>query len=306
MRPGAVLLRAVEGEAEEPLLVFQAGFAVGPFSLGLNGDWKVRAAEVASLHVFLWFDGRTLYAAKSQGAPEVWANDQELEEDWSVLSDGTELRLGAARISVSADHGLRNADATATGLQSEARDATSQSYRATTLVKTSQNGDGSSALLVRLGLMRGRGPTLRGLLLLSSLPAGLLLWLALMRAPSAERRAVPAPTHPGSESAKPQPSSARPDAGPEPSRARQPGALSALEANRVPRATTIVSPASRRSLERRAADAVLRGEFDSARNLYAELSGLEPGSSTFSAAKKIAARNADREGARNPNTDDEH
>ena len=57
VRPGAVVLRATAGEAEEPLLLFQAGFAVAPFSLGRRGDWRVRAQGVVDVHLYLWFDG---------------------------------------------------------------------------------------------------------------------------------------------------------------------------------------------------------------------------------------------------------
>jgi hypothetical protein len=58
-------------------------------------------------------------------------------------------------------------------------------------------------------------------------------------------------------------------------------------------------------LERRAADAVLRGDFDLAQELYRELSLLDPDSSAFSAARKIAARNARRDGRTRANIDDE-
>jgi hypothetical protein len=290
LRPGAVHLRAVEGEADEPLLVFQAGFAVGPFSLGQNGDWKVRASDVAPLHVLLWFDGHMLYAAKSQGAPDVWVDGQALREDWSVLSHGTELRLGAARIAVSTDEGLP-----------ETREATSQIYPPTTVAKVNET---ESNALERLGLVRGRRATLRGLLLLGSAIAGLLLWLAVTRSPRVERRAVPGPERsPGAtEISKPRPAHHEPGGAPAPS-----APIQNPDASRDrPREERRAQPsASLTALERRAADAVLRGDFDLAQELYRELSLLDPDSSAFSAARKIAARNARRDGRTRANIDDE-
>jgi hypothetical protein len=309
LRPGAVIVRATEGEAAEPFLVFQAGFAVGPFSLGHHGDWQVRAQGVVPVHLYLWFDGLVLHAARVQGAPAVLARGEPLGEDWLALSDGAELQIGDAKVTVSAQTELEDSKPGGMPQLDEARAAATGDYAAGS--GSAAKGNVRGSLLSRLGLVKARRPTLRGLLLLTFLPTALLLWLFTTPPSAAERKPESTPKSRSARSA-PSPSSSAerstdeiekepraPESEPEPREAEpeatepalHPGADRALE--RRGSATRPVSRMTVRDLEREAVDLVLRGDYRAASEIYAELSALFPDSKGFATARRVSARRAE-------------
>jgi len=279
-----VILRGVEGEFAEALLVFRAGFAVGPFSLGQQGDWRVSADGVANIHVYLWFDGLVLHAARLRGGPDAWVNGEPLREDWCALSDGSELRVGSAKVVVSAkEEG-----------DSEQRQVAPLDHPTPPIVVVAPEAAPRPGIRSRLGLApRGR-LTRRVVLALCIVPAAVLLWLMWARAGHPRSKAAPAPNVDGSSVG----------IGPvAPSAANS----VALEAPPTPGATsepTIETEATRLSaapatseldvqkLERRAADAVFRGDFQTASTFYTELSARVPGSRAFAIARAVASNKA--------------
>lgn len=285
-RPCTVILRGLEGEFTEEVLVFGAGFSVGPFSVGQQGDWRVRANGVASVHVYLWFDGLTLHAARLLGGPEAWLNGEPLREDWSPLPGGSELRVGAAKVVISTEDNLVPVSPTAAA--PEATEASPLSP-----AEPSQ-GARAPSRIERLGLTRRGTITWRVLLLACGVPAVVLVWLAMTGSSQPGHKPVPTPsarsstTKLGSLTA-PAQTSATSASNPAPAVAPE-DALAAAESARLLEA----APADPdiQKLEHQAADAVLRGDFQAAADIYGNLLTLVPSSRAFAVAKRVATRKA--------------
>ena len=90
----------IRGDAPELARFFVAGCVVAPFSVGSGGDWRVTAHGVGLRHLYLYFDGRTLFAATSAGGPIAAIGGKWLGVRWSELPDGCELTFGGAAIAV--------------------------------------------------------------------------------------------------------------------------------------------------------------------------------------------------------------
>jgi len=90
----------IRGDATELARFFVAGCVVAPFSVGSGGDWRVTAHGVGLRHLYLYFDGRTLFAAASLGGPIAAIGGKWLGVRWSELPDGCELTFGGAAIAV--------------------------------------------------------------------------------------------------------------------------------------------------------------------------------------------------------------
>jgi hypothetical protein len=275
-RPCTIVLRGLDGEFTEQVLVFRAGFSVGPFSLGRHGDWRVRADGVANLHVYLWFDGLTLHAARLRGGPEAWINGEPLREDWSPLPDGAELRVGAAKVMISTNDTLPAESARAGSTTSAAPDESA-----------SAPATAGRRAFPRMGRFNWRV-----LLITFCVPAIVLLWLALTS--SAHPRREPAPTRStgsapnvGSLATPPTASDSSQAARPSASDREPAAAPSASSAEAIPSSPNI------QRLEQQAADATLRGDFQAATELYEKLSSLVPNSRAFEVAKRVAARKAE-------------
>lgn len=276
-RPCTIVLRGLDGEFTEQVLVFRAGFSVGPFSLGRHGDWRVRADGVASLHVYLWFDGLTLHAARLRGGPEAWLNGEPLREDWSALPDGAELRVGAAKVVISTDDALPTESASAAPTPSAAPPESAS----------------APATVGRLAFPRGGRFNWRVLLIAFCVPAIVLLWLALTS--SAHPRRGPVPTRSTGSSVPKIGSLAAPPAAPDSSQAAPPSLPDREPAAdpSAPAAEAVPSAPSIQRLEHQAADATLRGDFQAATELYGKLASLVPSSQAFAVAKRVAARKAE-------------
>jgi hypothetical protein len=145
-----------------------------------------------------------------------------------------------------------------------------------------------------MGLLRARRPTLRGVLVLVAVPAALVLWLAFAETERKARNARPA-SFPGAPAAE---SPSAPSAGAAPASAssspvnlglRSPGTSVRRERTESP----LVAPVATGVLERRAADAVMRGDFQLASELYSRLVASEPDAKVFAVAQRISARNVE-------------
>lgn len=285
-RPCTVILRGLEGEFTEEVLVFGAGFSVGPFSLGQQGDWRVQAKGVANVHVYLWFDGLTLHAARLQGGPDAWLNGAPLREDWSPLPGGSELRVGAAKVVISTEDNVAPANPTAAAPEATQAPPASPA-------EPSQ-GARLPSRIERLGLTRHGTIRWRLLLLACGVPAVVLVWLAVTsssrprhkpvptpsaRSSAAKVGALTAPVHPPATSA----SSPTPPETPD-------DALGATES--APAVEAVPSDPDIQRLEQQAADALLRGDFQAAADIYGNLLTLVPSSPAFAVAKRVATRKA--------------
>jgi hypothetical protein len=273
-------------------LVFGAGFSVGPFSLGQQGDWRVQANGVANVHVYLWFDGLTLHAARLQGGPEAWLDGAPLREDWSPLADGSELRFGTAKVVISTEDNLVPASPTVPAAEATQTPPHSPAEPS--------KGARAPSRIDRLGLTRRGTITWRGVLLLAcGVPALVLVWLAMTGSSRPPHKPVPAPSTRSSAvkvginapAQTPIASAGSPTADGTPDDALgAAGGASSGEATASVEAAPSVPHIQR--LEQQAADAVLRGDFQVAADIYGNLLTLVPSSQAFAVAKRVATRKA--------------
>ena len=300
-RPGSVILRACEGEVAELMLVFQAGFAVGPFSVGQQGDWQVRANGVADLHLYLWFDGLTLYAAKLHGRPDASVGGEPLSENWQPLADGAELRVGDAKITVSAPTVAERESVPPDSVPPDSLPPDSLLPEAEAQTGSKADGlpeDGRPVgPFERLGLTRNSRPTLRAILLLCGLPILLLLWFAVTRSGKGDPRPARSQVQASPVSSPAAPlSSIGPEFAPPPRSSADPlprqRAAFAIERVRERPYAAVSGRPTPAALERRAVDAVLERNFRLAAEIYERLSVVAPESKVFSVARRIAARKA--------------
>src|SRR5271163_3082280 len=49
------------GKGEPPVLELRPGLELAPLSVGTSGAWQVSAAGVRAVHLFVYFDGQTLF-----------------------------------------------------------------------------------------------------------------------------------------------------------------------------------------------------------------------------------------------------
>jgi hypothetical protein len=287
-RPCTIILTGREGQFTEKALVFRAGFAVGPFSLGQQGDWRVRAEGVASLHAYLWFDGLTLHAARLRGGPEAWLDGEPLREDWSPLPAGAELRVGAAKVVISTEDELSS--------QEQIAASVSSSEPASSPARPSRAARPAS-LIERLGLARSAGLMRRAVLVGCCVSVAALLWVVLRGWSHSRREPSPVPS---ARSSAAKVGSLAPPAPEVPAAlASSSGAAPAMPESEpatrdvAPSVEATASEPTTQRLEQRAADAVLRGDFQAATEIYAELSTLVPSSQTFAVAKRVATRKAE-------------
>ena len=94
-----IVLRVVRGHSDAPQFLLTGGDAKRAFSIGRDGEWKIDAADVAGEHVWLAFNGKTLYACACPGETATLGG-VELGAQWLEVPVPIELRFGAARIVV--------------------------------------------------------------------------------------------------------------------------------------------------------------------------------------------------------------
>ena len=93
-----IVLTLIDVDARERHRTLDWGVPHGPLSVGSRGDWLIVAEGVASVHLWLQFDGHRLYAASADAV--AYVHDVPIASTWQEVLDGGELRFGPARIQV--------------------------------------------------------------------------------------------------------------------------------------------------------------------------------------------------------------
>lgn len=96
-----VVVTLLNGHARELSRTFTSGLALAPLSIGSQGDWLLSAEGVASVHLWLRFDGQRLYAASASADAAAYLQDLRIGNTWQEVADRSELRVGQARLMVS-------------------------------------------------------------------------------------------------------------------------------------------------------------------------------------------------------------
>lgn len=250
--PTSTWVRALAGTSPEPLLVFQAGFEVGPFTVGTRGDWSLRAGGVEPCHARLWFDGQRLLASTAAADAPAFVDGQRLRpDDWTHVRSGARIVLGDAQLSV----------------------------ECTRAVTATPPAAARPSVTARVRALVSRRVFLVGLALTAPLLGAALVAVDTGTARS-DSRATPRPSVSSSTSEN---SRSMPEASVQPP-------SPAREAAHEPAHRPL--PLSTRELEERAALAVLRGNLTEAAELYSQLAATNPGSMVFETARAISTRRA--------------
>jgi lysophospholipase L1-like esterase len=114
LREPDLVVTVIRGSTQQVTRSFRSGEVAPPFSIGSQGDWTVSAPGVVPVHVWLWFDGASLYAARGDGSAQLHATP--LDSDWKPVQKQTELRFGFALLRIAqapidySDASLRKGD----------------------------------------------------------------------------------------------------------------------------------------------------------------------------------------------------
>ncbi|MEO7034539.1 MAG: GDSL-type esterase/lipase family protein [Polyangiaceae bacterium] len=96
-----LVVTLAEGNARELSRTFSPGQARAPLSVGSQGEWVVSAEGVASVHLWLRFDGQRLYVASADAGAATYLQNLPLNSEWHEAADRSELRFGQACLRVS-------------------------------------------------------------------------------------------------------------------------------------------------------------------------------------------------------------
>jgi hypothetical protein len=91
-----IIVRA--GTAEPGRMALTPGQAVGPLSVGRNGNWRVVAPGVLEEHAFLYFNGTELFLQSANPNSPVTVNGSPIPGDWTPVYTPCEIAFGGARL----------------------------------------------------------------------------------------------------------------------------------------------------------------------------------------------------------------
>ena len=86
------------GRGEPPSLELRPGLELAPLSVGTGGAWQVNAGGVRLVHLYLYFDGQTLFlqAADEQDPPMI--DGRPVPMSWTPASAPCSITFGQARL----------------------------------------------------------------------------------------------------------------------------------------------------------------------------------------------------------------
>ncbi len=79
---------------------FKVGMQSTPISVGTAGQWRITAAEVAPIHLYLAFDGKTVHLAAAAAHLPVLLAGNPLRAGWTAAQVPCEVRFGRACITL--------------------------------------------------------------------------------------------------------------------------------------------------------------------------------------------------------------
>jgi lysophospholipase L1-like esterase len=94
-----LVVTLLDGDAREVSRTFESGKRQPPFSVGLQGDWIVSAEGVASVHLWLEFDGQRLHVTCAAGAT-TYVQGLRIDNTRHEVAARSEVRFGQARMKV--------------------------------------------------------------------------------------------------------------------------------------------------------------------------------------------------------------
>jgi len=101
------LIEVRAGRGEPPTLELRPGIELAPLSVGTGGAWQVTAAGVLFVHLYIYFDGQTLFVQAADSADPPMIDGRPVPAEWTAAPPRCTIAFGQARLT------LRPADAVA-------------------------------------------------------------------------------------------------------------------------------------------------------------------------------------------------
>jgi hypothetical protein len=92
------LIEVRAGRAEPPSLELRPGVELAPLSVGTGGAWQVNAPGVRPVHLYIYFDGQTLFLQSAEPADPPQMDGRPLPGSWTPATPRCTITFGQARL----------------------------------------------------------------------------------------------------------------------------------------------------------------------------------------------------------------
>jgi hypothetical protein len=87
-----------EGSGEPGFVELRPGVELSPLGVGAEGSWRVRGAGVLGVHLYLYFDGRALFAQSADRTNHAIINGRPVGNSWTTVIAPSTIALGSVRL----------------------------------------------------------------------------------------------------------------------------------------------------------------------------------------------------------------
>ncbi len=92
------LIEVRAGRAEPPSLELRPGVELAPLSVGSGGAWQVTAPGVRPVHLYIYFDGQTLFLQSAEPSDPPQMDGRPLPAAWTPATPRCAITFGQARL----------------------------------------------------------------------------------------------------------------------------------------------------------------------------------------------------------------
>lgn len=92
------VLQIGRGQGQPAALALDAGVGIQPMTVGRAGTWVVDGRDVAELHGYIYYDGRTLFVQSAVPNAPVLLNGQPVGGEWTPVGPDSWIELGEVAI----------------------------------------------------------------------------------------------------------------------------------------------------------------------------------------------------------------
>ena len=86
------------GRGEPPSLELRPGVELAPLSVGSGGAWQVTASGVRTVHLYVYFDGQTLFLQSADPSDPPRMDNTPVPSAWTAVASACSITFGQARL----------------------------------------------------------------------------------------------------------------------------------------------------------------------------------------------------------------